>query len=122
MVKYYFEGDTFVIEDYQNAKTFSSFLPGVAGEDGKPLWAFYATIGQVMAGFGVNDKNTPITPFDSANLAYQNIGLRSFRTFYRVNRDVYAPFAKKDATQTLRVDKAQIVISEIGRASCRERV
>lgn len=112
MVKYYFEGDTFVIEDYQNAKTFSSFLPGVAGEDGKPLWAFYATIGQVMAGFGVNDKNTPITPFDSANLAYQNIGLRSFRTFYRVNRDVYAPFAKKDATQTLRVDKAQIVISE----------
>ena len=77
MVKYYFEGSTFVIEDYQHAKRFSSFLPAMAGQDGKPLWAFYANVGQCMGGFGVNNKETPITPFDSATLAYQNIPVKS---------------------------------------------
>ena len=112
MVKYFFEGDTFVITDYQNAKTFASFLPAVAGEQGKPLWAFYANVGQVMAGFGANDKETPITPFDSATLAYQNIALRSFRTFLRTNGEFYAPFSEPKATQTLYIDKARVRIKE----------
>ena len=60
LVKYYFEGYTFVIEDYQHAKRFSSFLPAMAGKDGKPLWAFYANVGQCMGGFGINNKETPI--------------------------------------------------------------
>ena len=85
MVKYYFQNETFVIEDFQNAKTFASFLPAVAGEKGKPVWAFYANVGQAMGGFGVDNKDTPITPFDSANLAYQNIALKSFRSFLKKN-------------------------------------
>ena len=75
MVKYYFTGETFVIKDYQNAKTFSSFFPAVSGVDGKPMWTFYCSRGQAISSFGVNSKSTPIIPFDSATLAYQNINL-----------------------------------------------
>ena len=60
MVKYSFDGSTFVIQDYQHAKRFSSFLPAMAGKDGKPLWAFYANVGQCMGGFGVNNKDTQL--------------------------------------------------------------
>ena len=86
---YSFDNGKFVVQDYQNAKTFSNFLPAIAGVDGKPLWAFYANIGQVMAGFGVNNKETPITPFDSANLAYMNLSTRSFRTFVKIDDILY---------------------------------
>jgi hypothetical protein len=92
MVKYTQSGNRFIIDDFQHAKTFASFLPAVAGTDGKPLWAFYANVGQCMGGFGVTSRDTPITPFDSANLAYQNIKIKSFRTFLKIN-DVYVtPF------------------------------
>ena len=95
MVKYSFKRERFLIEDFSSAKTFASFLPAVAGEDGKPLWAFYANVGQAMGGFGVSSKETPITPFDSANLAYSNIPVKGFRTFLKVNGSFYAPFFDK---------------------------
>ena len=113
MVKYYFEGSTFVIEDYQHAKRFSSFLPAMAGEDGKPLWAFYANVGQCMGGFGVNNKETPITPFDSATLAYQNIPIKSFRTFIKVDGEDHSAFEEKNASlRTLKINKSNISIVE----------
>ena len=113
MVKYYFEGSTFVIEDYQQAKRFSSFLPAMAGADGKPLWAFYANVGQCMGGFGVNNKDTPITPFDSATLAYQNIPVKSFRTFVKIDdKDISLFEGYCDAKRTLKINKSNISISE----------
>ena len=113
MVKYYFEGSTFVIEDYQHAKKFSSFLPAMAGQDGKPLWAFYANVGQCMGGFGVNNKETPITPFDSATLAYQNIPVKSFRTFLKINGVNHALFEdKSSALRTLKINKSNFSIIE----------
>lgn len=113
MVKYSFEGSTFVIEDYQHAKRFSSFLPAMAGEDGKPLWAFYANVGQVMGGFGVNSKDTPITPFDSATLAYQNIPVKSFRTFIKIDDKNDSLFeGEKPYKRTLKINKSNISIIE----------
>lgn len=113
MVKYYFENETFVIEDFQKAKTFASFLPAVAGLDGKPLWAFYANVGQAMGGFGVDNKDTPITPFDSANLAYQNIPIKSFRTFIKIDGKIYTPFFNSnDAKQVMKINKSNFSISE----------
>lgn len=113
MVKYYFEGSTFVIEDFQHAKKFSSFLPAMAGQDGKPLWAFYANVGQCMGGFGVNNKETPITPFDSATLAYQNIPVKSFRTFLKINGVNHALFEdKSSALRTLKINKSNFSIIE----------
>ncbi|MCD8194953.1 MAG: hypothetical protein LUD22_01470 [Coprobacillus sp.] len=111
MVKYEFSGDTFIIKDYLNGKTFSSFLPAIAGERGKPMWVFYASVGQCVGGFGVDSRNTPITPFDSATLAYQNIPLKGFRTFIKVNGKTYEPFSKPD-DQILKIDKTNITIEE----------
>ena len=113
MVKYYFKGTTFVVEDFQKAKRFCSFFPAIAGVDGKPLWAFYANVGQCMGGFGVGSKDTPITPFDSATLAYQNIPLRSFRTFLRVDSKNYSPFFTNDSSKrVMEINKTSITITE----------
>ena len=113
MVRYYFEGSTFVVEDYQHAKRFSSFLPAIAGKDGKPLWAFYASVGQCMGGFGVNNKETPITPFDSATLAYQNIPIKSFRTFLKIDDANHALFEDaNNSKRTLKINKSNISIIE----------
>lgn len=112
MSYYSFNKDKFIVKNYQNAKTFSNFLPAIAGVDGKPLWAFYANVGQVMAGFGVNNKETPITPFDSANLAYMNLSTRSFRTFVRVDNNLYKPFFEPRVQQTLELSKTDITIKD----------
>lgn len=114
MVKYYFTGETFVIEDYQNAKTFSSFFPAVSGVDGKPMWTFYCSRGQAISSFGVNSKSTPIIPFDSATLAYQNINLKAFRTFLKINGKYFEPFASLDNHKTkMAIDKAKLTIETI---------
>jgi hypothetical protein len=116
MVKYSFNGERYVIEDFQHAKTFASFLPAVAGVDGKPLWAFYASVGQGMGGFGVTSKDTPITPFDSANLAYSNIPIKSFRTFLKVNGRFVTPFFNHDEVkQTMETSMADFSIKEEGK-------
>ena len=91
MVKYYFNNESFIIENFQNAKTFSSFFPAVSGVHGKPLWAFYCNRGQCLASFGVQSKSTPIIPFDSAYSAYQNVALKSFRTFIKVGNNFVEP-------------------------------
>lgn len=112
MVKYSYQGENFVVNDFQNAKTFASFLPAIAGIDGKPLWAFYANVGQVMGGFGVNSKETPITPFDSATLAYQNIPTKSFRSFVKVDNKVYTPFLRRAESQTMVTSLTDVTIVE----------
>lgn len=75
------------MEDYDNKKAFSDFLPGVAGIFGKPMWSFYVNRGQGIASFGVESKNFPLMKFDSANLAYQNTPFVGFRTFIQGSRD-----------------------------------
>ena len=113
MVKYSYIDSTFIIEDYQNAKRFSSFLPAIAGKDGKPLWAFFANVGQCMGGFGVNNKETPITPFDSASLAYQNIPIKSFRTFLKVDGKDFSLFeGQNTCKRTLKIKKSCFSIVE----------
>ena len=53
----------FVITNYQQKKTFASFLPGIAGLHGIPLWVFYVNRGQGVASFGVADKDHAIMEF-----------------------------------------------------------
>ena len=78
--------DRYVLEDYDAKSTFSSFLPGVAGYFGKPVWAFYVNRGQVMSTFGTESKDYPILEFNPANKAYQNTPYLGFRTFVRGSR------------------------------------
>ena len=109
--KYYLKGEEFVIENYNYAKPFSSFLPGVAGFDGRPVWAFYVNRGQCMASFGVNSKEGAIMEFYPANTAYRRTPLEGFRTFIKFNeRDgrsaVYEPFMLSRPTDKGNVHQA----------------
>ncbi|QCT01558.1 hypothetical protein E6C60_0837 [Paenibacillus algicola] len=101
-VKYeYDDRGRFVVEQYNRAEPFSSFLPGMAGKTGIPLWLFYVNRGQGVASFGIEDKNSAIMEFFPANKAYQLVPQQGFRTFikYRTaqGEGFLEPFAIEEA-------------------------
>ncbi|MDO5152149.1 MAG: hypothetical protein Q4D50_02180 [Eubacteriales bacterium] len=75
----------FVISDYQSRPPFSSFLPGIAGPMGVPVWCYYNNRGQAVCSFGAQDKDHAIMEFDSAHDSYQRVRYRGFRTFCKEN-------------------------------------
>jgi hypothetical protein len=83
----------FIIENYDSARPFSSFLPGIAGPRGVPLWVFTVNRGQAIASFGVESKDQPIVEFQPANKAYQLTSYLGFRTFLKFDAQTYEPFA-----------------------------
>ena len=119
MVAYHYEQETFVIKNYDQAKTFSSFLPGIAGLHGVPLWAFYVNRGQGLCSFGVQDKNSPILEFFPANTSYQYVHNYGFRTFIKIDQEVYEPFAPtnvKDETERyMYTEKTEFKVREINK-------
>ena len=99
MYNYFFESDRFVIKDYATLPPFASFLPGMAGPKGIPMWAFYVNRGQAIASFGVESKDSAVMEFQPANKAYQLTPFTGFRTFIKIHRadrgaaDFYEPFS-----------------------------
>src|SRR6185437_16372931 len=91
-VRFSLESDTFTIHDYNRARPFSSFLPGIAGERGKPMWVFYANRGQCISSFGVRNRNGAMLEFYPANKAYIATPLLGFRTFLRIGTQPKAIF------------------------------
>ena len=79
------EQNRYVIKDYQNKPTFSSFLPGIAGEMGVPIWCYYNNRGQAVCSFGVKDKDHSIMEFSPAHVAYRDVSRTGFRTFCKAN-------------------------------------
>lgn len=71
----------YVIEDYQTKPTFSSFLPGIAGPMGVPIWCYYNNRGQAVCSFGAKDKDHAIMEFSPAHTAYREVSRTGFRTF-----------------------------------------
>jgi hypothetical protein len=95
---YYFDNNNrFTIENYNDKKPFSSFLPGIAGLKGTPMWSFYINRGQAIASFGIRDKNSPIMEFFPAYKAYQTVDYIGFRTFIKILKEgeahYYEPFS-----------------------------
>ncbi|MBN3039166.1 MAG: hypothetical protein JW869_07125 [Candidatus Omnitrophica bacterium] len=85
----------FVIENYNRAKAFSSFFPGIAGLYGIPMWVFYVNRGQCISACGVQNKDGAILEFYPANQAYHTTQLKGFRTVIKIQepkRLVYEPF------------------------------
>lgn len=85
----------FVLRNYHRQPAFSSFLPGIAGLMGIPLWVFYVNRGQGIASFGVESKDVPIVEFQPANKAYQSVPYLGFRTFIKIAGEspvFYEPF------------------------------
>ncbi|MCC5890822.1 MAG: hypothetical protein JJU01_09640, partial [Alkalibacterium sp.] len=95
------EDGRFNIKDFQTASPFASFLPGISGTDGIPLWAFYVNRGQGMASFGVDNKDNAMLEFLPANKAYQYVSTQGFRTFLKVTRSEetieYEPFNEESS-------------------------
>jgi hypothetical protein len=104
--------DVFTIQDYQKEKPFSSFLSGVAGPMGIPMWAFYVNRGQLVSSFGVTNKNGSIMEFYPANLAYHYVAKMGFRTFIKIQGEVYEFFLETNKGQSLAIRKDQIQICE----------
>lgn len=96
-VKYGLGSDgAYRIDGYDEAPAFSSFLPGIGGPDGVPLWCMYVNRGQAVVSFGVINKDNAIAEFLPATSAYQLVGVQGFRTFCRIDGEYYEPF-KNDA-------------------------
>jgi hypothetical protein len=96
----------YIIEDYAGQCPFSSFLPGIAGPMGIPLWVFYVNRGQGISSFGIESKDSPILEFQPANKAYQLTATTGFRTFLKIRLGertlFYEPFAPWSAASSQR--------------------
>jgi len=96
--KYYLNAQNkeFIIENYNLAKPFANFFPGIAGKYGIPMWVFYVNRGQGIASFGTKDKDHAILEFFPANKSWQLTSLQGFRTFIKVSSNkkfiFYEPF------------------------------
>lgn len=112
----------FVLENFDAFPPFASFLPGIAGPLGIPLWAFYVNRGQAIASFGVESKDTPIMEFQPANKAYQTVAYTGFRTFIKVTEkaggaaaEFYEPFsaaARPALPRRLSIGASEIELEE----------
>ncbi|NLE65574.1 MAG: hypothetical protein GX606_06635 [Elusimicrobia bacterium] len=122
MKRAYLDGNgTFVVADYNQAKPFANFFPGIAGEWGIPMWAFYVNRGQAIASFGIESKDKAIMEFQPANKAYRLTPTHGFRTFLKVSREgktvFYEPFQSAGVTtfrleQTMKISSHELTIEE----------
>jgi hypothetical protein len=110
----------YVLPDYDHQKPFSSFLPGIAGLQGIPMWAFYVNRGQAVCSFGVADKDHPILEFQAANKAYQTTALMGFRTFLnglgegeKWQREAFSPWDAEDTQRTMSIGMNEVEVQEI---------
>ncbi|WP_313134477.1 hypothetical protein [Anaerocolumna sp.] len=87
------------IDNYGRQTTFSSFLPGISGKKGIPIWCYYVNRGQAVTSFGVDCKDRAIMEFFPAHQAYQNIKIQGFRTFVKKDGSYFEPF-KTDSSNT----------------------
>ncbi len=129
MEKYRLHGETYIIDDFDKVPAFSSFLPGLAGIKGIPIWVFYTNRGQGVNSFGIHNKNNAIMEFNPANTAYENTALKGFRTFIKIHNlnsnesitsnnsswDYYEPFLTSvgDEKRAFYIDKNSFTIEEV---------
>lgn len=110
----YFNDKTkeFQFTNYHKLKPFASFLPGIAGKNGVPMWTYYVNRGQLIASFGIENKDHAILDFTPANLSYRNTGINGFRTFVKVNNKAFEPFGAVDSARKLMIGKNKVSIEE----------
>ena len=113
----------FVIENYNQARPFSNFFPGVAGIYGIPMWVFYVNRGQCISSFGIESKDKAILEFQPANKAYRLTSIQGFRTFLKVTsnkKTVYwEPFQENlpgtifKKNQRMKISSHDLILEEI---------
>jgi len=123
-VKYYLNAQgEFVIQNYNSAKPFANFFPGIAGKYGIPMWVFYVNRGQCVCSFGTKDKDRAILEFFPANKSWQLVSQQGFRTFIKIKNNkstpiFYEPFRNDYASlkyrisNSMRIGSAQLILEE----------
>ena len=104
--------EEFVIKGYGKKSTFASFLPGIAGMRGIPIWCYYVNRGQGVVSFGVDNKDHAIMEFYPAHVAYQNVKRTGFRTFLRKNGTYMECFADERQEQEMIIRMNSLSIQE----------
>jgi len=111
------ERGRFFIKNYNALRPFASFLPGIAGKKGIPLWVFYVNRAQCVSSFGFQDRDHPIMEFDSAVRAYQRVRTQGFRTFIKLPEEgvFHEPFTMPDEgiIQKMFIGRGELEIEEI---------
>ena len=115
----------FIMRNFDSVKPMSSFLAGIGGMWGLPMWAFYVNRGQGLASFGIKNKDGSIQQFRTANVAYQETPSTGFRTILSVQRmssehvlgdaTTYQPFfgeAAEDTARDMYIGKNELEIVE----------
>ena len=110
----------YILRDFQQKQPFSSFLPGIAGPAGIPLWVFYVNRGQAICSFGIESKDHPILEFQSANKAYQTVSQVGFRTFLKLSRqeqtwhhEAFAPWQVEGVERSMFIGMNELELQEI---------
>ncbi len=112
------DGDGYLIRDYHRRMPFAGFLPGLAGEVGVPLWAFYVNRGQAVCSFGLGSKEGAILDFQPANQAWARVEREGFRSFLITEGpggpSLIEPFcgAAPEARRIMRVGAAEVSVRE----------
>ncbi len=117
-VKYYFDDENrFVVENYNWAKAFSNFFPGIGGKWGIPMWIYYVSKAQAICSVGIQDKDHAILEFLSFNKACQIVGKEGFRTFIKLDgKRVYEPFQKVEnekIAQSMIISSSELELHEL---------
>lgn len=103
----------FTIKNYGKESTFTSFLPGISGTHGIPIWCYYVNRGQGVTSFGVEDKDHAIMEFDPAHQAYQNVKRTGFRTFLKKDGKYIEPFSDESKAHDMIVSMNSFEIEEV---------
>ncbi len=105
--------ERFIIENYNRQNTFASFLPGISGVYGTPIWSFYVNRGQAICSFGAENKDHSIMEFYPAPQAYQMTKLTGFRTFLKVDGTFYEAFHSDDAQTKMYIGMNELELEEV---------
>lgn len=116
MRDYRYDQGHFIIENYDQQKPFASFLPGISGVNGIPLWVYYTNRGQGIAGFGVENKHGAIMDFVPANMAYKRTELHGFRTFIKMDgrvHEIFSSIAEDSVQRRMTIEYNAFTLEEI---------
>ncbi len=103
----------YVIEDFGKKTVFSSFLPGISGRLGIPVWTFYVNRGQGISSFGSGDKDHSIMEFYPAYQAYQMTKRQGFRTFVKKDGRYMEPFSDEGKKTAMYIGMNEFEIEEV---------
>ena len=109
----------FILRGFDKRKPMSSFLPGVGGFWGLPMWTFYVNRGQGISCFGILNKDGPIMRFESAEAAYRTTAIQGFRTLMNLHRPglpahSYQPFFNEgEGSRDMLIGMNEMEIREI---------